>query len=81
MTVTPSESPCRTGICTVLVSVTWTNNGDWAGSFIPSITVSSGTVTPPTYSSVELAVGAQVTRTFTVSGMTAGTCSICPNPN
>jgi hypothetical protein len=80
MTVSPpSESPCRAGICTVGVSVTWTNNGLSTSSFVPSITVSSGTVT--TYSSQNLDAGASVTLPFTVSGMAAGTCSICPNPN
>lgn len=80
MTVAPSENPCRTGICTIGASVTWTNNGGSTGSFVPSITVSSGTVTE-TYPSENLAAGAPVTHSFTVSNMTAGTCSICPNPN
>ena len=81
MTVSPpSESPCRAGICTVGVSVTWTNNGGSTGSFVPSITVGSGTVTP-TYPSEQLAAGAPVTHLFTVSSMTVGTWSICPNPN
>ncbi len=80
MTVTPSETPCRTGICTISVSVTWTNNGGSTDSFTPSITTSSGIVTP-TYSSGQLNPGASVTYAFTVSGMSSGTCSICPNPN
>lgn len=80
MTVTPNENPCRTGICTMTVNITWTNNGESTGSFTPAITVSSGTVTP-VYSSEQLTASTPVTRTFTVSNMTVGTCSICPNPN
>jgi hypothetical protein len=81
MTVySPSESPCRTGICTVGVSVTWTNNGESTGSFVPSLTFSGGTVTP-TYSSEQLAAGAFIAHSFTISNMTAGSHSICPNPN
>ena len=80
MTTTASESPCRVGICTITASVTWTNNGGSTGSFTPSITASSGTVTP-VYPSEQLAAGAPVTHSFTVSSMTTGTCSICPNPN
>jgi hypothetical protein len=79
MSVLPRESPCRAGICTVDVSVTWTNNGLSTSSFIPSITASSGTVS--TQSSQNLEAGGSVTLPFTVSGVTAGTCSICPNPN
>ena len=81
MTVSPpSENPCRAGICTVEVSVTWTNNNSsLPSSFTPAITASSGTVT--TQSSQNLNPGAPITLQFTVSNMTAGTCSICPNPN
>lgn len=79
MSVVPRENPCRTGICIIDVTVTWTNNGELTGSFIPSITASSGTVS--TQSSRNLDAGLSVTLPFTVSGMTVGTCSICPNPN
>ena len=87
MTITPSETPCRTGICTVLVSVTWANSGQTAGLHDLSITVSGGTpiITPSSYSSVSFAangtIGDTVIETFTVSGLSADTHSICPNPN
>ena len=84
MTVAPpSESPCRAGICTVDVSVTWKNTGESSGSSNLSITVSGGTstITQPSYSSVAFAANQEITRTFTVSNMTAGTHTICPNPN
>lgn len=80
MTITQSENPCRTGVCTITVNVTWTNNNPTStSSFVPAITVSSGTVT--TYSSQTLAADDSITLPFTVSGMTAGTCTICPYPN
>ena len=84
MTVSPpSESPCRAGICTVDVSVTWKNTGGLSGLSDLSITVSGGTptITLPVYSSVSFAANEEITRTFTVSNMIAGTHSICPNPN
>jgi hypothetical protein len=80
MTINPRETPCRVGICKVDINVTWKNNGLLISSFVPSITVSSGTV-ETVYSSQNLIAGASVTLPFTVSGMTVGTCSICPNPN
>lgn len=80
MTITPRETPCRTGVCTIDVSVTWTNNNTTlTSSFTPAITASRGTVS--TQSSQSLAAGASVTLPFTVSSITVGTCTICPNPN
>ena len=49
-----------------------------ASSFVPSIAASTGTVS--TYSSQNLEAGMSITLPFTVSGMTPGSCSICPNP-
>jgi hypothetical protein len=80
MTITPRETPCRTGICTTDVSVTWKNTGESIGSFIPSINVGSGTVAP-VYTSENLAANAEIIHTFTVSNMSVGINSICPNPN
>lgn len=81
MTVTPRETPCRTGICIIDVSVTWTNsNTVSASSFVPLITANSGVIAP-TYSSEQLSASASVTHTFTVSSMSTGICSICPNPS
>ena len=80
MTVIPRETPCRTGICIIDVSVTWKNTGESTGSFVPSITVGSGTVAPIN-TSENLAANTEVIHMFTVSNMTAGLCSICPSPN
>lgn len=80
MTVTPRETPCRTGICIIDVSVTWTNNNPTStSSFTPAITASTGTVS--TQPSQNLAAGTSITLPFTVLGATVGTCSICPSPN
>jgi len=52
-----------------------------------SITVSGGTptITPSSYSSVSFAangtIGDTIIETFTVSGLSVGIHSICPNPN
>jgi Domain of unknown function (DUF2341) len=84
MTISPpSETPCRAGVCTVDVSVTWKNTGGSTGSSNLSITVSNGspTITPSVYSSVSFTANQEITKTFTVSNMIAGTHSICPNPN
>ncbi len=80
MTITPSESPCRQGICTVSVSVTWTNTGETSGSFVPNISV-DGTPASPIYLSESLGPGATTTHGFTVSGLSTGIRSICPYPN
>ncbi len=80
MTVTPSESPCRTGICTVTVNVTWTNTGGTEGSFVPNITIDTVAV-PPQYPSQVLGAGATVTKSFLVTDLTADTHAICPYPN
>ncbi len=81
MTVTPSESPCRTGICTVTVDVTWTNTGGTSGTFVPNITVDTITIDPPPYLSQALGTGTSVTKSFILSGLTSGTHAICPYPN
>ncbi len=80
MTITPSETPCRQGICTVSVSVTWTNTGGTSGSFVPNISV-DGTPASPIYLSESLGPGSTTTHGFTVSGLSAGIRSICPYPN
>jgi hypothetical protein len=82
MTITPSENPCRVGICTVLVNVTWTNNGGTEGIFTPSIKV-DGTpiVVIPTLTPVSVNPSGTVTQLFTISGLSVNTHGICPDPN
>ena len=83
MTISTNDSPCRTGICTATVDVTWTNNASSASVTNLSITVSNGTSTiSSSYPSVSFAANeTKGPYTFIVSNMTVGTHSICPNPN
>lgn len=77
----PSHMPCPEGICTFDVSVTWTNTGGTDGSFVPNITI-DGMPTSPIYPLETLAGNnTSVTHGFTVSGLTSGDHTICPNPN
>lgn len=80
MTTTPSETPCRVGICTVTVNVTWTNNGGSSGDFIPNITI-DGTPYSSPYPLQSLGSGLSVIKTFVISGLVVDTHSICPYPN
>lgn len=81
ISATPSHTPCTVGICTVNVSVTWTNIGGTDGSFVPNITI-DGIPADPIYSSEILAGNnTSVTHGFTVSGLASGNHTICPYPN
>jgi hypothetical protein len=77
MTVTPSETPCRIGICTVTVNVTWHNGGGNA-TFTPSILIDG---TPHLLPTESLAANGTISHEFIISGLSAGTHPICPNPN
>lgn len=83
ITATPTESPCIEGSCTVNVSVTWTNTGETSGNFTPNITIDTIPIDPPPFSEQALAGGANVTKEFAVSGLTADGSPhiICPSPN
>ena len=82
MTITPSETPCRTGICTVTVNVTWYNGGAISRSLYPAITV-NGVRTPLAIPEVAVSIGPGLSSTisFALSGLTPDTYNICPNPN
>ena len=84
MTISP-DSPCIQGSCVVTVTVTWKNNGQTTGLYTPSIVVDGvppGTIDESPYTSENLAGGATSTsKVFTISGLTAGTHSICPTLN
>ncbi len=81
MTITPNETPCRHNICTVTVSVTWTNNGAIPESFVPNIAIDTVPIFPAPYPSEELAPSASVIKSFVISGLAVGTRNICPSPN
>lgn len=80
MILTPSKSPCIEGDCTVNVSVTWQNQGNGDGSFVPSLVV-NGTPITAQYPSEVLSAGTSVTHTFPLTNMIKGQYSICPSPN
>lgn len=63
--------------CDAVVDVTWTNNGGVSGAFIPEITIDGvSNIT----SSVTLGPGESATRTFGLTGLTAGVHTICAAP-
>lgn len=80
MTITPNETPCRVGICTVTVDVTWTNNGGSSDDFIPNITIDGAPYLSP-YPLQSLGAGVSITKTFVISGLAVGIRNICPIPN
>lgn len=79
MSISPSESPCRTGICTVTIIVRWSNSGQADGLVTPNITID--TVSQTAHSPRNVVAGSYIDETFTLSGLSAGTHAICPNPN
>jgi hypothetical protein len=81
MIITPSDTPCVAGTCTMTVDVTWTNTGGTSGSFVPNITIDTVAIYPDPFPSESLGAGLSVSHTFIVSGLTTGTHNICPSPN
>lgn len=82
MIITPSENPCRTGICTVTVDVIWTNGSLVPESFIPSIKL-NGTpvVVAPPLTTVIVNPSGTASQQFIISGLSPNSYSICPDPN
>lgn len=76
--ITPSVTTCQ-AVCSLTVSVTWTNQGDATGSFIPGLGVDSGV--PVTLSSVTLVPNETYMYIFSITGLTEGSHTICPVPN
>ena len=66
-------APCIAGSCVVTVGVTWTNYGI-SGTFTPSVVVGITTYSLPIES---LSAGASVTHSFEISGLPAGSHTIC----
>ena len=60
--------------------MTWTNSGTGSGDFVPNIKIDN-IVQTPVYPSQSLAAGANVTKSFSIIGLTIGTHTICPDPN
>lgn len=76
MTIDPTDcdEPCNS-----TVSITWTNNGGRAQTITPAIIV-DGIRTPAT-APITLAPGNTATVAFSVTGLTEGNHSVCPDPN
>lgn len=65
--------------CSVTATITWTNNGGSSGMFIPGVTVDGGV--PLTVVARTVAAGATTIVSFSITGLAAGSHSICPSPN
>lgn len=76
--IVPSVSTCEAN-CGMTVTITWKNNGEASGSFVPGVQV--GTETPITQPEQTLAPGATYSYTFSITGLMAGSHTICPVPN
>lgn len=76
--ITPSVTACQ-AVCSLTVNITWTNTGTVSGTFIPGIQV--GTSPVMTLPSEALAAGANITKTFSITGLPVGNFVICPVPN
>jgi len=75
--ITPSVTTC-TEPCNMTVDITWKNNGGTSGTFIPTITINGAPTILPEES---LGPNLSITKTFSLTGLMAGTYSICSNPN
>lgn len=76
--MTLDKTTC-TSPCSVIATITWTNNGGTAGTFAPGVTVDGGV--PITLPSESLAAGASISHALSITGLSAGPRSICPSPN
>ena len=62
---------------TVDIDITWTNTGEQSGSFIPQVKIGTGTPINLDVSTT-LGPGATYRKTTRLTGVTAGSQSICP---
>ena len=77
--VITKTSPCREGTCIVTIVVTWTNSGGTDGTIIPNIKIDNVLQTP--HISRTVTANSFIEETFTISGLTIGRHTICPDPN
>ena len=82
MSLHPSETPCRTGICTVRADATWQNLGSSSITFRPTILV-DGTTYIQAASDITIDPYPAISSTIQITTPTlaVGTHSICPYPN
>jgi hypothetical protein len=81
MTITPSETPCRTGICTVTANVTWQNVGSSSITFRPKILIDGVTYVQ---AASDITIGSYLSTgssSITTSTLSTGIHTICPYPN
>lgn len=79
-TIVGSTLTC-TAPCSLTVDITWENTGDVAGDFVPNIIIDDVLATP-VYSSESLAgLTTSAIKTFTITGLTAISHTICASPN
>jgi len=70
-----------TGEDKIVINFTWTNTGEVTGSFVPSVIVDKGATTDLGIGTISIAPGATYNTEKTLSGITSGTHTVCPNPN
>jgi hypothetical protein len=75
---TPVSVDCQEP-CSAVIDVTWKNNGDEPGTLIPKIIVNN-LIYPSQYTATSLAVGASITKTFTLTGLTGGYYTVTTEP-
>jgi Domain of unknown function (DUF2341) len=82
ITLDSISSPCVVGNCTMTISAIWTNTGETSGSFVPSLTI-DGTpmIIDPPLDPVTVIPSGTVSQQFIITGIDAGTYTICPDPN
>ena len=83
MSLHPSETPCRTGICTIRADITWQNLGSSSITFRPKILIDG--ITEVQAASDTTIIGPYPATSsliqITTPTLLAGTHSICPYPN
>jgi PKD repeat protein len=75
--ITPSVTTCVEP-CNLTVDITWKNNGGISGTFTPIMTVNGVATILPNES---LGPGSYITKTFSLTGLTARAYNICSIPN
>jgi hypothetical protein len=81
MTISQSETPCRTGICTITANVTWQNLGSSSVTFRPKILIDGVTYVQATS---DITIGPYPltgSSSITTPTLSTGIHSICPYPN
>ena len=81
MVITRSEIPCRVGICSVTIDITWTNSGETTGIITPNPNIKIDNVSQTPFGETSIPANSSVTKRWTISGMNIATHTICPDPN